>query len=57
MTKKIKILMVEDEPAHVEIVSRAFEKHTDRFALTVASNLKEARQYLYSYRPDLVLTD
>ena len=38
--------MVEDEPAHVALVSRAFEKHTERFEVAVASSLKEAKQYL-----------
>ncbi len=57
MAKQFKILMVEDEPAHVELVRRAFEKHTERFELAVVSNLKEAKQYLSACRPDLVLAD
>ena len=57
MSRQFKILMVEDEPAHVELISRAFEKHTERFELTVASSLKEAKQYLSAFRPDLVLVD
>jgi two-component system cell cycle sensor histidine kinase/response regulator CckA len=57
MARVFKILMVEDEPAHVEIVNRSFEKHADRFVLTVVSSLKEAKQYLSTCRPDLVLTD
>ena len=57
MSRQFKILMVEDEPAHVELVSRAFEKHTERFELAVASSLKEAKQYLSACHPDLVLVD
>ncbi len=57
MAKQFKILMVEDEPAHVELVRRAFEKHTERFELAVVSSLKEAKQYLSACRPDLVLVD
>ena len=57
MARQFKILMVEDEPAHVELVSRAFEKHTGRFELAVASSLKEAKQYLSACCPDLVLVD
>ena len=57
MDKQFQILMVEDEPAHVELVRRSFEKHADRFALTVTSDLKDANAYLSSRRPDLVLTD
>ena len=57
MTEEFKILMVEDEPAHVEIVRRSFEKQSDRFTLTVAANLQEAHQYLSANLPDLILTD
>ena len=57
MAKQFKILMVEDEPAHAELVSRAFEKHAECFDLTVAVSLKEAKQYLSAHSPDLVLVD
>ena len=57
MPEQFKILMVEDDPAHVEMVRRAFEKHNDRFELAVASRLMEAKQYLSARRPDLVLVD
>ena len=57
MPRHFKILMVEDEPAHVELVSRAFEKHAERFELAVASSLEGAKQYLSAYCPDLVLVD
>ncbi len=57
MAKQFRILMVEDEPAHAELVSRAFEKHVERYDLAVAGSLKEARQYLSARSPDLVLTD
>lgn len=57
MTKQFKILMVEDERAHVELVVRAFEKHTTQFELAVVSSLKEAKQFLSACRPDFVLVD
>ncbi len=57
MAKKFKILMVEDEPAHAELVSRAFEKDAPRFDLAVATNLGEAKEYLSGHNPDLVLVD
>ena len=57
MAKRFKILMVEDEPAHAELVSRAFEKHAEQFDLSVAGSLKAARQYLSDRSPDLVLAD
>ena len=51
------ILLVEDEEAHAELVCRAFEAHRERFHLTVASNLAEARAYLAEARPHLIITD
>ena len=57
MDKQFKILMVEDESAHVELVRRAFEKHTDRFELAVVSNLIDAKQFLSTCQPDIVLAD
>ncbi len=51
------VLLVEDEQAHVELVHRAFERKAERFDLTVANSLKEARQCLERFRPDLVITD
>ena len=57
MTNPYKILMVEDEPAHAELVSRAFEKHIHQFDLTLVDSLKAARQFLANHRPDLILAD
>ena len=57
MTKQFRILMVEDEPAHAELVSRAFENQAERFNLTVVASLQEATHYLSAHRPDLVLAD
>jgi len=55
------ILVVEDEEAHVELIRRAFAKHTDRFRLTVVGSLAQAQATLTtspSHRqPDLVITD
>ena len=36
MAMQFKILMVEDEPAHAALVSRAVEKHEEHFDLDVA---------------------
>lgn len=51
------VLLVEDEPAHAELISRAFEDYRDRFVLTVATSLREARAALQPQRPDLVIID
>ena len=42
----IQILLVEDEPAHAELVSRAFEMRGNQFALSVAHTLSEAQEKL-----------
>jgi two-component sensor histidine kinase len=53
----VHILLVEDEEAHAELVRRAFEPHAQRFSLTVAGSLKEAREYITESAPDLVIVD
>jgi PAS domain S-box-containing protein len=51
------LLLVEDEEAHTELVRRAFEFHPGRFRLKVADSLREARDYLSGFIPDLVIAD
>lgn len=54
----IHILLVEDEPAHAELVRRAFEAHNDRARLTVAGSLGEARACLAQSKPlHLIIAD
>ena len=53
----IHILLVEDEAAHAELVGRAFESQAEKFYLKLASNLKEAREYLLEATPNLVISD
>lgn len=53
----IHILLVEDEEAHAELIRLAFESDADRYRLTVASTLKEARRCAADSPPDLVITD
>ncbi len=52
-----KILLVEDEAAHAELVRRAFEAGAGNFILSIASDLQEARAKLAEAAPDLVITD
>lgn len=54
---KVRILLVEDEIAHAELVRRAFASHATRVDLTVAHTLQEARAYLAATSPDLIITD
>lgn len=51
-----RILLVEDEEAHAELVCRAFEAHRSRFHLTVAGSLAEARSCISESLPHLIIT-
>ena len=53
----IRVLLVEDEEAHAELIQRAFEPRGGLMSLTVARSLKEARSVVASSPPDLVLID
>jgi PAS domain S-box-containing protein len=57
--KPIHILLVEDEPAHVELVRRAFEARGQPVQLQVAETLAEARRCLNAPAapPQLVISD
>jgi PAS domain S-box-containing protein len=53
----IRILVVEDEESHVELIRRAFQAQGDRFQLTAVRNVAEAQQCLAQAPPDLLITD
>lgn len=53
----IRVLLVEDEEAHAELIQRAFEPRGGLMSLTVARSLKEARAQVDASPPDLVLID
>lgn len=56
--RALHILVVEDEQAHAELMRRAFAPQADRFRLTVAGSLGEARAHLAEGPlPDLVIAD
>ncbi|MDP3831907.1 MAG: response regulator, partial [Ignavibacteriaceae bacterium] len=52
-----KILIVEDDTAHYELIQRSFERRSDEFVLKRASNLYDANKLLISFRPDLIISD
>lgn len=56
-TTPIKVLLVEDEEAHVELIRRAFDGQEGQFGLKVAPNITLAHRLLESYRPDIVMVD
>lgn len=53
----VEILLVEDEPAHAELVQRAFEAQKDDFRLSVAATVQEARARIASTPFSLIITD
>ena len=55
--KTTHILLVEDEAAHAELIRRAFDYSNREVTLHVAGNLREARQYLTTTVPNLVISD
>jgi len=51
MDDSIHILLIEDDPAHAELIKRAFEDRGDRSHLTIAHTLEEAGIQLNKFRP------
>jgi PAS domain S-box-containing protein len=54
---QIDILLVEDEPAHARLASRAFAADAGAYRLAVASTLAAARASIARCPPSLVITD
>jgi PAS domain S-box-containing protein len=52
-----RILLIEDDPAHAELINRAFEEEATEYELTTLTNLTQARQFLAEHTPHLVITD
>jgi PAS domain S-box-containing protein len=57
MSEQIQILLVEDDPTHVELIQRAFEDRTDTVRIVWAQTVAEARTHLASSTPHLILAD
>jgi PAS domain S-box-containing protein len=53
--ESVNVLVVEDQPAHAEIISRAFVR--SGLTVDVVANLAEARQRIAADAPDLVIAD
>ena len=52
-----KILVVEDDDSHAELIRRGFSGLSDQYELTVASSLRQAMEKMGSQAYDIVLTD
>jgi PAS domain S-box-containing protein len=57
MDDSIHILLIEDDPAHAELIHRAFEDRGNGARLTVAQTLSEARAHLRVFEPMLIIAD
>ncbi|PWB72320.1 MAG: hypothetical protein C3F07_12150 [Anaerolineales bacterium] len=57
MDSTIQILLIEDDPAHAELIQRAFEDRGDEARLIVAHTLHEARDQMNSFTPSLIIAD
>ena len=53
----LRILLVEDDEAHVDLIRRAFRSAADPVALITSATLKDAQERLKEFTPDLVITD
>ena len=57
MDDSVHILLIEDDPAHAELIQRAFEDRGDESRLTIAHTLQEARACLGASKPTLIIAD
>ena len=57
MDNTIHILLIEDDPAHAELIQRAFEDRGDESKLTIAHTLMDARERLNEFTPTLIIAD
>ncbi|HSJ85883.1 MAG TPA: HD domain-containing phosphohydrolase [Anaerolineales bacterium] len=57
MDESIHILLIEDDPAHAELIQRAFEDRGNGAHLVIAHSLSEARSHLKNTKPSLVIAD
>ena len=53
----IHILLIEDDPAHAELIQRAFEDSGDGSRLTIANTLEEASIHLRNFKTTLIIAD
>lgn len=57
MDDSIHILLIEDDPAHAELIQRAFDDRGKGTRLTVAQTLTQARACLEDFTPMLIIAD
>ncbi len=52
-----RVLLVEDESGHAELICRAFADSTEEYSVIVTRNLKEAKTEIESHAPNIALVD
>lgn len=57
MDDSIHILLIEDDPAHAELIQRAFEDRGNGAHLTISYTLADARDYLQNNKPTIIIAD
>lgn len=57
MDNTIHILLIEDDPAHAELIQRSFEDRSQGTRLTIAQTLSQARAFLRDAAPTLIIAD
>ena len=57
MDDSIHILLIEDDPAHAELIQRAFEDRGDGARLTIAGTLEDASAQIRKFTPTLIIAD
>ncbi len=53
----IKVLVIEDDEAHAELIERAFEGHRVDFCLVTKRKLNDALAFIKANQPDIVVSD
>src|ERR1700752_2285757 len=57
MDDSIHILLIEDDPAHAELIQRAFEDRGGGSRLTIAHTLEAASAHIKEFKPTLIIAD
>ena len=57
MDDSVRILLIEDDPAHAELIQRAFEDRGGGSRLTIAHTLEEAHTCIKTSKPTLIIAD
>lgn len=52
-----RVLIIEDEEAHIELIRRAFKRSSQQYDITYCRTMAEAREAVARSRPDLIIAD